>query len=569
MRILLLSHSFNSLTQRVYVELVEQCHTVSVEFDINDKVTIEAAESFQPDLIIAPFLKRAIPKEIWQRYLCLIVHPGPPGDRGPAALDWAILEGAAEWGVTVLQATSEFDGGPIWAYRRFAMRATTKSSLYRNEVTEAAVSAVCEAVTRVQRKDMHAPAHHELIDVLPRWRGPARQSDRQINWALDDTDTVLRKIASADGMPGIRHQICGVDLYLHNASKADVRIDGTTPGEPVARSKTAIALATRDGAIWIGHMRLASVDSAIKLPAARILAGRLEHLSLTHGPSDISYEEVKHVGFLRFPFLNGAMGIDACIRLKAAFEDACRRPTRIIVLMGGPDFWSNGLDLNDIEAAPSAADKSWENINAIDDLAESIVGATGHIVISALCGNTGAGGVFLARAADEMWARRGVILNPHYKDMGNLYGSELWTYLLPKYAGNASTSRIMQSRLPMGVNEAHRLGLIDRIIDAPRTKFELAAMDLAYDLAQDPTLNERLAEKARNRAIDEKTKPLRAYRDEELSRMRRNFYGFDPSYHIARYNFVHKVPKSRTPLTIARHRDQRHNDGAATKEALT
>jgi putative two-component system hydrogenase maturation factor HypX/HoxX len=39
--------------------------------------------------------------------------------------------------------------------------------------------------------------------------------------------------------------------------------------------------------------------------------------------------------------------------------------------------------------------------------------------------------------------------------------------------------------------------------------------------------------------------------------MRRNFYGFDPSYHVARYNFVRRVPKSRTPISIARHRDKR------------
>jgi putative two-component system hydrogenase maturation factor HypX/HoxX len=47
---------------------------------------------------------------------------------------------------------------------------------------------------------------------------------------------------------------------------------------------------------------------------------------------------------------------------------------------------------------------------------------------------------------------------------------------------------------------------------------------------------------------------LEAYRREELERMRMNFYGFDPSYHVARYNFVRSVPKSRTPPTIARHR---------------
>ena len=43
--------------------------------------------------------------------------------------------------------------------------------------------------------------------------------------------------------------------------------------------------------------------------------------------------------------------------------------------------------------------------------------------------------------------------------------------------------------------------------------------------------------------------------------MRLNFYGFDSSYHVARYNFVYKVPKSRTPLTIASHRRTRSPAG--------
>ena len=54
--------------------------------------------------------------------------------------------------------------------------------------------------------------------------------------------------------------------------------------------------------------------------------------------------------------------------------------------------------------------------------------------------------------------------------------------------------------------------------------------------------------------IETFAKPLARYREEELEQMKRNFYGFDPSYHVARYNFVYKVPKSRTPLTIANHR---------------
>ena len=59
MRILLLTHSFNSLAQRLMVELSALEHEVSIEFDVNDEVTIEAVELFRPELIIAPFLKRA------------------------------------------------------------------------------------------------------------------------------------------------------------------------------------------------------------------------------------------------------------------------------------------------------------------------------------------------------------------------------------------------------------------------------------------------------------------------------------------------------------------------------
>ena len=149
MRILLLVHAFNSLSQRLYVELGLDGHEISVELDIHDRVTCEAVDLWKPDVILAPFLKRAIPSALWQRYLCLIVHPGPPGDRGPSALDWAILRGEEIWGVTVLQAQAEFDAGPVWGSAAFPMRCARKSSLYRNEVTEGAVSAVRAALARV------------------------------------------------------------------------------------------------------------------------------------------------------------------------------------------------------------------------------------------------------------------------------------------------------------------------------------------------------------------------------------------------------------------------------------
>ena len=155
MRILLLAHSFNSLTQRLWCELGERGHALSLELDISDDVTLEAVARHAPDLVIAPFLKRAIPERVWRHVPCLIVHPGIPGDRGPAALDWAILERRRHWGVTVLEASTEFDAGDIWASAEFAVREASKASLYRDEVAEAAVRAVLEALGRRAPSPQH------------------------------------------------------------------------------------------------------------------------------------------------------------------------------------------------------------------------------------------------------------------------------------------------------------------------------------------------------------------------------------------------------------------------------
>ncbi|NWG74405.1 MAG: hydrogenase maturation protein, partial [Rubrivivax sp.] len=142
MRILFLTRSFNSLTQRLYLDLTAAGHEVAVEFDIADSVAVEAVALWRPALVVAPFLKRAIPEAVWRALPCLVVHPGVVGDRGPSALDWAVLDGEPTWGVTVLQANAEMDAGPVWASATFAMREASKSSLYRHEVTEAASRAV-------------------------------------------------------------------------------------------------------------------------------------------------------------------------------------------------------------------------------------------------------------------------------------------------------------------------------------------------------------------------------------------------------------------------------------------
>ncbi len=566
MRILILCHSFNSLTQRVFVELRQAGHDVSVEFDINPSVTEEAVALFGPDLIVAPFLKRAIPESVWRAHRCIVLHPGIEGDRGPSALDWAIMEGERDWAVTALEANAEMDAGDVWASVGFPMRDASKGSLYRNEVTEAAVEALKLAFARMaQPASRPRPLDYGRPGVRGRLRPAMRQADRRIDWRNDDTATILRRIRAADGSPGVLDTIRGLACHLYDAHE-EGGIRGGRPGDVVALRDGAILRSTRDGAVWITHARRADDADAFKLPAAMVLGDKLgdvpelplpPHVRVEHRTwQPLRYEEKGAVGYLYFDFYNGAMSTRQCEALRAAYCFARARPTRVIVLAGGEDFWSNGIHLNLIEASPHPAEESWRNINAINDLVREIVLTDRQLTIAALAGNGGAGGAFLALAADRVYGREGIVLNPHYKGMGNLYGSEYWTYLLPRRVAAEQARAVVGNRLPVGVSEAAALGLIDGHFGATRASFRSEVKRLATELASERGFIALLEAKNARRRADEAEKPLERYREEELERMRLNFFGFDSSYHVARYNFVHKVPRSRTPLHLAKHRDR-------------
>ncbi|HEX6733995.1 MAG TPA: hydrogenase maturation protein [Azonexus sp.] len=552
MRILLLTHSFNSLTQRLFCALTERGHQLSVEFDIADAVAEEAVALFRPELIVAPYLRRAIPESIWSRHCCLIVHPGIVGDRGPSALDWAISRRLPQWGVTVLQAEAEMDAGPVWAAETFPLRAARKSSVYRNEVTEAALRAVLTAVERYQGGDFVPRREPGQAHAL------MTQADRALDWGRMSSAELLARLDAADGAPGVADELFGTACRLFDAWP-EATLKGV-PGALLGRREGAVLRATADGALWLGHVRR---GDGLKLPAIQAFAAEAAALpelplagwwkSPTATWQDIAYEEAGGVGFLSFEFYNGAMSGGQCRRLTEAFRWASGRPTRVIVLRGGADFWSNGIHLNTIEAAESPADESWANINAIDDLAEAILHCRKQLTVAAVGGNAGAGGCFLARAADMVWVRDGVMLNPHYRNMGNLFGSEFWTYLLPPRVGADGARAIMQRRLPMTAAESVALGFYDACLPAPGFAVDVARR--AAELAADPAFPGRLAAKAANRAADETAKPLADWRAGELAEMRRNFYGFDPSYHVARYHFVSRSPHSWTPRHLARHRD--------------
>ena len=547
MKILFLTTAFNGLAQRAWIELDQLNHQVKVQIATDPNAMVRSVDEFDPELIIAPFLKMKIPTNIWKKYTCLIVHPGIEGDRGATSLDWAILNDKKEWGVTILQAAEKMDTGPIWASYHFPMRITSKSNLYRHEVTQAAIKGLLEAIEHFQNDDFQPM---ELSDFDPskigKWHNSTKQSDYQFSWNENAND-ILRKIHAADSEPGVLMELLGNEYYVFGGHLEDY-LTGES-GRILGKRNQAICLATKDKAIWLTHLK-ENKEGAIKLPATIVLSKELELIQeLMFSPfeiksgntfQEIRYEEDGSIGYIYFDFYNGAMGTDQCNRLKKTIIEAKKRPIKVLVLMGGEDVWSNGIHLNVIENSENPADESWNNINAINDLILEVIVSPNHYIINALHGNAGAGGVPFALTGDKVLARQGIVLNPHTKNMG-LYGSEYWTYLLPKRIGIEKANQFTEQCLPWGTTVAKEIGLIDDVFEETAIGFRAKVKKVATEIVSLPYFDKLIMAKRFQLKKDERVKPLVKYREEELEYMKKNFYDNDHGYNEKRFHFVNKI----------------------------
>ena len=481
------------------------------------------------------------------------------GDRGPSSLDWAIIDAQSRWGVTALQAVEEMDAGPVWATREFALPPAVmrKSVMYNGPVADAAIELIHEVVAGAADAAFRPePVDYRRAEVFGRLRPAMRPSDREFSWS-EGTDTILRRIASADGSPGVRAMLAGGTVAVFDAHRGPALAG--PPGSIVGRRHGAVLVRTGDGGMWVGQVR---AEGSVKLPATLALRPHLDDVPEVlpavaastdeAGHRELRYERHGAVGVLRFDFYNGAMSTGQCRRLVAALRHAIRQPTKVLVIRGG-DVFSNGIHLNVIHAAPSPALEAWRNITAIDDVCRAIIACPSQLVVASVGANAGAGGVMMALGADQVIMRDGVVLNPALPDDGPLRFGVL--DLCP--APPRGCRRVGQTHraVPSDRRAAGRTGRTRRQRDPGRpAEFEGAVLEHASRLAGRDDYPELLERRNASREADERRKPIEAYRAEELAEMSHDIFDDRNSFSAARQAFVTKQKPTSTPQRIALHR---------------
>jgi methionyl-tRNA formyltransferase len=215
----------------------------------------EHFKTLNADLAILAFVTLIVPERILYapRYKSICFHPSLlPRHRGASGINWAIIQGDAETGVTWFWPDKGIDTGPILIQKRVPIAENdTVGSIYFNTLFPMGIDAMVEAVTLI--KSGNAPAIVQ-DESKATYEPPCRDEHAKIDFARPARE-VFNLIRGCDPQPGAFASLGDKRLRLYEAGFSATRSDAA-PGTIVAIDQGGMKVALSGGTITIKRARI-------------------------------------------------------------------------------------------------------------------------------------------------------------------------------------------------------------------------------------------------------------------------------------------------------------------------
>ena len=138
---------------------------------MRDGTALALVEQLEPELIVVAAYGRILPDEIlsFPRYGAINVHSSLlPKYRGAAPINWAILQGETETGVTIMYMASELDAGDIISARSISIGEDEDAGALTARLADLGAEALSESVLEIaQGRAVRTPQAHERSTYAP------------------------------------------------------------------------------------------------------------------------------------------------------------------------------------------------------------------------------------------------------------------------------------------------------------------------------------------------------------------------------------------------------------------
>jgi methionyl-tRNA formyltransferase len=224
---------------------------------------VEELKALKPDLGVMAFVTKFCPSTFLDvpTHGTIQYHPSLlPLHRGPSSINWPIIMGRTETGLSIFWPDDGLDEGPILLQKTVAIEPDdTLGTVYFNKLFPLGVEAMLEAVDLV--RDGKAPKI-EQDHSKKTYESWCKKEDVELDWSKPASE-IYNMIRGANPSPGAWTTLDGKTVQIFDAARSD-DISGA-PGEAVAISDDGISVAASGGGIVIKRVRYESKD---KIPAS-------------------------------------------------------------------------------------------------------------------------------------------------------------------------------------------------------------------------------------------------------------------------------------------------------------
>lgn len=215
----------------------------------------EQFRALDADLAILAFVTLIVPERILYapRYKSICFHPSLlPRHRGASGINWAIIDGDAETGVTWFWPDAGIDTGPILVQKRVPIAENeTVGSLYFNTLFPMGIDAMLEAVDLIKAGSPPAIVQDERIAT---YEPPCRDENAKLDFAKPARD-VFNLIRGCDPQPGAFATVGGKRIRLYEATLSHYGAS-SAPGTIVAIDYEGMKIALDGGTINVVRARI-------------------------------------------------------------------------------------------------------------------------------------------------------------------------------------------------------------------------------------------------------------------------------------------------------------------------
>lgn len=221
-----------------------------------DQASLEALRAMAPDLIVVVAYGQILPQEILELppYGCMNVHASLlPKYRGAAPIQWAILNGEGDTGITTMLMEKGLDTGPMLLKVATPIEPAETAEALSERLSvlgaELLLKTLPPWVAGELPPAIQDSTHASYAPMLKKEMAP-------LDWSLS-AKTLANRIRGLYPWPGSTTTVGGESLKVLKASVSDLVAREATPGTVLALGTSGWEVATGEGVLRIEQVQAA------------------------------------------------------------------------------------------------------------------------------------------------------------------------------------------------------------------------------------------------------------------------------------------------------------------------